>query len=134
MDVTVIYNKETNTILQIDTVADGSVINYNPYSIGVIVGDHEIIRNSIGQLGEKAAEYFDSEITRIEKLGPAVITPEQRDATAKAILDAAYAKIATVIELPVDKAQDFVKEDLIERGKVEADSTGEIEVPIDTQK
>lgn len=51
---------------------------------------------------------------------------------ANATLEQAYSDIAKITDTTVDEAHDFVKEDLVDKGKVDPnDVTGEIEVPID---
>jgi len=40
---------------------------------------------------------------------------EEKGIEAKRILDRAYEEIASIIELPIDNAHDFVKEDLVEK-------------------
>lgn len=46
-------------------------------------------------------------------------TTEEKEVEAQQILDSAYSSIATIIGQPVDKALDFVKEDLVEKGKLD---------------
>lgn len=57
------------------------------------------------------------------------ITPERKQETAKQILSNAYQEIANIIDLTIDEAYDFVKDDLVDKGKVDAAAeTGEIVV------